>query len=94
MPKTTPEQNKAIVLEAFDTLFNKRDYGRSASGRRSTSSTARTSPDAKDYSLCPPTPDTCAKNHSLSQKAITLCARAFPGKARAGSRPTWIETVS
>ena len=27
MPKTTPEQNKAIVLEAFDTLFNKRDYG-------------------------------------------------------------------
>jgi predicted SnoaL-like aldol condensation-catalyzing enzyme len=24
--KTTPEQNKAIVLEAFDTLFNKRDY--------------------------------------------------------------------
>jgi hypothetical protein len=26
MPKTTPEQNKQIVLEAFDTLFNKRDY--------------------------------------------------------------------
>jgi predicted SnoaL-like aldol condensation-catalyzing enzyme len=26
MPKTTPEQNKARVLEAFDTLFNKRDY--------------------------------------------------------------------
>ena len=26
MPKTTSEQNKAIVLEAFDTLFNKRDY--------------------------------------------------------------------
>ena len=26
MPKTTPEQNKAIVLKAFDTLFNKRDY--------------------------------------------------------------------
>jgi predicted SnoaL-like aldol condensation-catalyzing enzyme len=24
--KTTPEQNKAIVLAAFDTLFNKRDY--------------------------------------------------------------------
>ena len=23
---TTPEQNKALVLEAFDTLFNKRDY--------------------------------------------------------------------
>ena len=26
MPKTTPEQSKALVLEAFDTLFNKRDY--------------------------------------------------------------------
>jgi predicted SnoaL-like aldol condensation-catalyzing enzyme len=26
MPKTTPEQNKALVLEAFDTLFNKHDY--------------------------------------------------------------------
>ena len=26
MPKTTPEQNKALVLEAFNTLFNKRDY--------------------------------------------------------------------
>ena len=24
--KTTPDQNKTIVLEAFDTLFNKRDY--------------------------------------------------------------------
>jgi predicted SnoaL-like aldol condensation-catalyzing enzyme len=26
MPKTTPEQNKTLVLEAFDTLFNRRDY--------------------------------------------------------------------
>jgi predicted SnoaL-like aldol condensation-catalyzing enzyme len=26
MIKTTPEQNKALVLQAFDTLFNKRDY--------------------------------------------------------------------
>ena len=26
MPKTTSEQNKVLVLEAFDTLFNKRDY--------------------------------------------------------------------
>ena len=25
---TTPEQNKRLVLEAFDTLFNKRDYAR------------------------------------------------------------------
>ena len=27
MTQTTPEQNKALVLEAFDTLFNQRDYG-------------------------------------------------------------------
>jgi predicted SnoaL-like aldol condensation-catalyzing enzyme len=26
MATTTPEKNKAIVLEAFDTLFNKHDY--------------------------------------------------------------------
>jgi predicted SnoaL-like aldol condensation-catalyzing enzyme len=26
MNKTALEQNKALVLEAFDTLFNKRDY--------------------------------------------------------------------
>jgi predicted SnoaL-like aldol condensation-catalyzing enzyme len=26
MPKTKSEQNKGLVLEAFDTLFNKRDY--------------------------------------------------------------------
>jgi predicted SnoaL-like aldol condensation-catalyzing enzyme len=26
MTETTPEQNKALVLAAFDTLFNKRDY--------------------------------------------------------------------
>ena len=26
MIRTTPERNKALVLEAFDTLFNKRDY--------------------------------------------------------------------
>jgi predicted SnoaL-like aldol condensation-catalyzing enzyme len=24
--KTASEQNKALVLEAFDTLFNRRDY--------------------------------------------------------------------
>ena len=26
MSKSTPEQNKILVLEAFDLLFNKRDY--------------------------------------------------------------------
>ena len=27
MPETIASNNKALVLEAFDTLFNKRDYG-------------------------------------------------------------------
>ena len=26
MPTTSPEENKKLVLKAFDTLFNKRDY--------------------------------------------------------------------
>ena len=30
MSKTSLEANKAIVLEAFDTLFNKRDYEKAA----------------------------------------------------------------
>jgi predicted SnoaL-like aldol condensation-catalyzing enzyme len=28
--KTTPEENKALVLKAFDTLFNRRDYAAAA----------------------------------------------------------------
>ncbi len=41
MAKTTPEQNKALVLQAFDTLFNKRNYELPlVSGRSATSSTA------------------------------------------------------
>jgi hypothetical protein len=53
MPKTTSEQNKALVLEAFDTLFNKRDYTQqSDSGHQSTSKTARTS--RQVATDCPP----------------------------------------
>ena len=28
MATTSPEENKELVLKAFDTLFNKRDYRR------------------------------------------------------------------
>jgi hypothetical protein len=50
MENTIPQQNKDLVLEAVDTLFNKRDTNES-SGRRTTSSTARTlSQGAKDHS--------------------------------------------
>jgi predicted SnoaL-like aldol condensation-catalyzing enzyme len=30
MAKTTPEENKALVVDAFETLFNKRDYDAAA----------------------------------------------------------------
>ena len=44
MIKTTPEQNKTLVLQAFDTLFNKRDYKAAERyGHRTTFNTARTS---------------------------------------------------
>ena len=44
MNQTIQEKNKALVLEAFDTLFNKRDYAAAERiGRPTTSSTARTS---------------------------------------------------
>jgi hypothetical protein len=40
MSRTTPQQNKALVLEAFDALFNRRDYAAaSATGRTATSNT-------------------------------------------------------
>jgi hypothetical protein len=34
MNQTTPERNKALVLDAFNTLFNKRDYRVLASDSR------------------------------------------------------------
>ena len=41
MSDSNAEKNKAIVLEAFDTLFNKRDYTvRSDFGRPTTFNTA------------------------------------------------------
>jgi len=53
MRRTTQERNKALVLEAFNTLFIKRDYA-TASGicRPTTSSTALTFRQAaKDCSI-------------------------------------------
>ena len=32
MSQTAQEKNKALVLEAFDTLFNKRDYAAAEKG--------------------------------------------------------------
>ena len=64
MSRTTPEQNTALVLEAFDTLFNKRDYATAekfwspnyiqhsahiAPGRDSLFNLVRTLPDTLKY---------------------------------------------
>ena len=53
MPKTTPEQNKFLVLKAFDTLFNMHAMRpQNDSGRRPTFSTAHIShPDAPVCSI-------------------------------------------
>jgi len=44
MSQTLREKNKALLLEGFDVLFNKRDFALPRStGRRTTSSTAHIS---------------------------------------------------
>jgi hypothetical protein len=75
MPKTTPEQNKAIVLKAFDTLFNKRDYN---AAERFWSPTyiqhsAHIAPDREGlFNLVRSAPNTLRyENQLMSQKAIT-----------------------
>ena len=51
MEKSIQQKNEDLVLKAFDTLFNKRDYATAETGPRSTSSTAHTSSQGeKDYS--------------------------------------------
>ena len=64
MARTTPDRNKALVLEAFDLLFNKRDYAAAerywsdryiqhsahiAPGRAGLFNLVRTLPDALKY---------------------------------------------
>ena len=44
MSQTLQEKNKALLLDGFDVLFNKRDFvGAESTGRRTTSSTAHIS---------------------------------------------------
>jgi predicted SnoaL-like aldol condensation-catalyzing enzyme len=89
MPKTTPEQNKTIVLEAFDTLFNKRDYD---AAERFWSPTyiqhsAHIAPGREGLFDLVRLRQTrsATKINSLSQKAITSCARPFLWKREARS---------
>jgi hypothetical protein len=81
MPKTTPEQNKAIVLEAFDTLFNKRDY---AAAERFWSSkyiqhSAHIAPGREGlFALVRATPNTLHYENQLIVAEGRLCHRAWP----------------
>jgi hypothetical protein len=97
MPKTTPEQNKAIVLEAFDTLFNNATTPQQgASGRRSTFNTARTlRQDAKGCSLLSARRQIpCAmKTNSSSQKA-TMSLHMAGSSGWEGRRPGLLPTSS
>jgi predicted SnoaL-like aldol condensation-catalyzing enzyme len=68
MTKTTPEQNKALVLQAFDTLFNKRDYEAAAKFRSGTyiRHSAHIGPGRDGlFNLIRSTPDTLRYEHQL-----------------------------
>jgi predicted SnoaL-like aldol condensation-catalyzing enzyme len=95
MSKTTPAVNKALVLEAFDTLFNKRDYAAAerfwsdryiqhsahiAPGRDGLFNLIRALPDGFTY-----------ENHLILRKVITssrMGASPVTAAPRPGSPPT------
>jgi predicted SnoaL-like aldol condensation-catalyzing enzyme len=75
MSNSSPERNKAIVLEAFETLFNKRDY---VAAERFWSTnyiqhSAHIPPGREGlFNLVRSVPETCImRTSSSSQKAIT-----------------------
>jgi predicted SnoaL-like aldol condensation-catalyzing enzyme len=92
MSKTTPEQNKTLVLEAFDTLFNKRNYKAAerywsdhyiqhsahiAPGRDGLFNLVRTLPDTSKY-----------ENHIiLAEGDLVIAHGRFSGNGR---RAAWV----
>jgi predicted SnoaL-like aldol condensation-catalyzing enzyme len=68
MANTTPKQNKALVLEAFDTLFNRRDYEAAASfwSDRYIQHSAHIEPGREGlFNLIRSAPDTLRYEHQL-----------------------------
>ena len=68
MPKTRLDDNKALVLEAFDTLFNKRDYAAAARFWSDTyiQHSAHIGPGREGlFTLIRSTPDTLRYEHQL-----------------------------
>ena len=68
MPKTRLDRNKALVLEAFDTLFNRRDYAAAARFWSDTyiQHSAHIEPGREGlFTLVRSTPDTLRYEHQL-----------------------------
>ena len=98
MSKTTPAQNKAIVLEAFDALFNKRDYAAAARFWSDTyiQHSAHIEPGREGlFNLVRSLPDRLRYQHGLIVRrgGLRYCARSFlwqwasSGLHRNGPRP-------
>ena len=85
------EKNKALVLEAFDTLFNRRIRAAERSGRRRTSSTAHIAPGREGYSNSSSLPPTLKYEPGLSWRMATTSSSTAVsgfGSPRTGSPRT------
>jgi predicted SnoaL-like aldol condensation-catalyzing enzyme len=92
MPKTTPEQNKTIVLKAFDTLFNKRDHAAAERfwSPRYIQHSAHIPPGREGlFALVRSTPDTlCYENQVIvAEDDYVIAHGRFSG---IGKRAAWI----
>ena len=91
MIKTTPMQNKALVLQAFDTLFNKKDY--EAAERywsdKYIQHSAHIQPGREGlFWLIRSLPDSLRDEHDLILAEATVAFRA-PDDRPHGWPPTW-----
>lgn len=95
MIKTTPQQNKALVLEAFDTLFNKRDYDAASRfwSDKYIQHSGHIEPGREGlFGLIRSLPDSLTSTVSSSQKATTSSSTAafrVTDNPRHGWPPTW-----
>ena len=96
MIKTTPQQNKVLVLEAFDTLFNKRDYDAASRfwSDRYIQHSAHIEPGREGlFGLIRSLPDSLRYEHGLilaegATSSSTAAFRVTDGPRR-GWPPTW-----
>src|SRR5258708_15229145 len=90
MSKTTREQNKALVLEAFDTLFNKRDYDTAARfwSDRYVQHSAHIEPDPEGlFNLVRGLPDSLRYEHGLilAEGDYVIVHGRFSGNGRSAA---------